>query len=157
MTAVADQWPSTAIGQYARQWLNMVGPDVSNYVAAVDPGGAAKAFDSLPLDYYAPGIAYFYTRDRWGPQATSIFVQMGAPSGGGHAHQDGGTFQIWRNGQYVTKESTGYGTAFTGGDSEGTQAHNGLLLNGVGQATAYANDYPTVLRLQNATNFSYAA
>jgi hypothetical protein len=157
MTTVANEWASVPAGQYARQWLNMVNPPMDKYVAATDQGGSALSFNSLPTDYYAPGAQYLYTRDQWGAQGTELMLQLGQP-GGQHEHLDAGSFQIWSNGQWLSKESTGYVTQFADGtNSQGSSAHNTILFNGMGQAPGWADGPPQVLRLQSAADFSYAA
>ncbi|HEV3202997.1 MAG TPA: hypothetical protein VGY77_01380 [Gemmataceae bacterium] len=159
MSTVANLYAGLPIGQYARQWLDMVQPNLSTYVQALDQAGAGPALDfsSLPLDYYAPGPAYLYTRNQWGPQATNIFMQLGQITNTQVTDFDAGTFQIWRNGYYLSKESTGYVTYFQGGDSAQTLSHNGLLFNGMGQVQAWSDGLPTVLRLQSEPDFTYAA
>jgi hypothetical protein len=159
MSTVANHYAGLPIGQYARQWLDMVQPSMSPYVAALDQAGAGPALDfgSLPLDYYAPGPAYLYSRNQWGPQATNIFMQLGQITNTQVTDFDAGSFQIWRNGYYLSKESTGYVTYFSGGDSAQTISHNGLLFNGMGQVRAWSDGLPTVLRLQSDPNFTYAA
>jgi hypothetical protein len=147
------------VGEYARNWLNMVGPGMSYFTQALDQSYSGKAlgFDDLPLDYYAPGPAYFYSRNQWGPSATNIFFQLGQVSGVPLTHLDAGTFQIWRNGYYLSKESTGYDLYFNGGWSDETISKNGLLVNHLGEVRAYQDYSPQVLRLQSSDDFSYAA
>ena len=53
------------------------------------------AFNSLPVDYYAKGVQYLYTRSSWAGNATSISLQMGQ----GWRQQDAGTFQIYSGDQ----------------------------------------------------------
>jgi hypothetical protein len=157
MTAAAEEWTNSSEGQFARQWLNMVQPHVDNYLKAVDLGGSSSSFSSLPTDYYAPGSQYLYTRDQWGPSATSLFLQLGQPGGIGHSQQDAGSFQIWRAGDWLSKASTGYSLHLAGGiTSRSTAAHNGILFNGMGLANAYQDGTPKVLRLESTDTFSYA-
>lgn len=156
MTTMANEYGHSTVGRWARRWLSLVDAPVSDFVGAVDPGGAEQDFGSLPVDYYASGIQYFYTRNRWGPQATSILLQL-ASGDSGHSHLDAGTFQIWRNGRWLSKESTGYETRFADGNSRQTIAHNGLLFGGIGLANAYQDGPPDVLRLESRERYSYAA
>jgi hypothetical protein len=164
MTLAAGQWASEPIGQWARQWLNTVRPSVDNYVAAVDTGGPTRALSSLPLDYYASGPGYLWAKDSWSSSAMSTMFQLGGPSGVGHNHLDQGTFQIWRNGRWLSKESTGYGGATIRGlggsgteDVNSTFAHNGILINGNGQAALYSNGNGNVTRLESQTNYTFAS
>lgn len=156
MTMAAMEWKGERVGEYARQWINQVGPQSDWHVAAVDEGGNARDFQELPTDYYAPGAQYLYTRDRWGPKATMLLFQLGQGSGN-HSHLDAGTFQLWRNGFWLSKESTGYSQSFAGGDANLTISHNGLLFGGNGQARAYADGPAEVLRLESRPEYAYAA
>jgi hypothetical protein len=156
MTTAANQWADTPAGRYARHWLRTVRPAISGYVAAVDRGGKARSVGDLPLDYYAPGIRYLYTRNRWGPKATTAFLQLGKGANASHLHLDFGSFQIWRNGRWLSRESTGYSMAFAGGGSADTIAHNGILFNGRGLAPDYPDGPPKTLRLQSTPTYSYA-
>jgi hypothetical protein len=115
------------------------------------------SFDNLPLDYYAQGPGYLYSRNQWGSSATNIFFQLGQVSGVPLTHLDAGTFQIWRNGYYLSKESTGYDLYFNGGMSQETISKNGLLINGLGQVRAWQDYSPQVLRVQSSPDFTYAA
>ena len=154
MTMLANEYANIPVGQYARQWLNMVKPATSNFVASTDPGGTARAFNGLPLDYYAAGTQYLYTRNSWNSDATSLFLQFGQ----GWRHLDAGTFQIYRGDKQLAVEHTGYVTTFADGtDSESTQAHNGILYNGGGEAAAHANGIGQVVRLQSTDTYSYSA
>jgi hypothetical protein len=158
MTMAANEWGSQPVGQYARKWLITVNPQVSNYVTAVDQGGPALSFSSLPTDYYTAGATQFlYTRNQWGPQDTSILVKMGQGTRAAHEHLDIGTFQIWQNGYWLSKESTGYSQQFNGGTDSQTISTNGLLFQGIGEANAYADGPAKVLRLESNNVYSYAA
>lgn len=119
MNSMANHYSSVAAGQYAKQWLINLGLPVANHVAAVDnsSGIAARAFANLALDYYDTGIQYFYGHSAWGASGTTDFMlQMGAPSGVGHSHDDYGTWQSRRNGSstayWLSRETVGYGEAY---------------------------------------------
>jgi hypothetical protein len=155
MTAAALEWNSVPTGEYARQWLQTVRPPVSKYVAAIDPGGPTRPFEQLPLDYYAPGSGYLFVRNQWSREATSLFSQLGLPVST-HQHLDKGTFQIWRKGRWLSKESTDYGAHGKTGARE-TINHNGILFGHLGQANAYEDGPPRVLRLESRPEYNYAA
>lgn len=171
MTVFANQWGERPIGEYARRWLNLVKPSVSGFVQAVNTPGKERDFGSLPLDYFAPGIAYLYARNQWGPQATVVHLSLGYPEGVGHSHRDFSTFQVWRNGRWLTRESTGYSqniTGYNGGqiDCSFPEGHNGVLigprgdikpLESRGVARAHWKGHPLVQRLESRPNYSYAA
>jgi hypothetical protein len=118
MNSMANHY-SSVTGQYAKQWLINLGLPVANHVAAVDnsSGIAARPFSNLALDYYDAGIQYFYGHSAWGASGTTDFMlQMGAPSGVGHGHDDYGTWQSRRNGSstayWLSRETVGYGEAY---------------------------------------------
>jgi hypothetical protein len=158
MTMAANEWSDRPVGQYARHWLTQVQPPLSRYVAAVDPGGPGQDFGSLPVDYYAAGDPQFlYTRNQWGPQATTLLMQLGQGTRASHFHHDIGTFQVWRNGYYLSKESTGYSMQFNGGTDSQTISKNGILFGGIGEANAYADGPAQVLRLESSADYAYAA
>nr|WP_210420245.1 Ig-like domain-containing protein [Aquisphaera giovannonii] len=158
MTMLANEWPTSKLGQYARQWLNTVSPDRSSYVAATDAGGPATSFTDLPLDYYASGPGFLYTKNTWSPSGTSILLQLGNRSNVGHMHQDAGTFQIYAGNEQLAPEHTGYSDTFSdGSSSEDTIAHNGIVYNGRGEASNYAIGGAQILAVQSDPNFSYAA
>jgi Heparinase II/III-like protein len=158
MTMAADEWAGLPVGEYARQWLNEVQPNVSDYVAATDGGGQAHAFSGLPLDYYASGTGYLYTKNSWASDATQVFLQMGQGSNASHMHLDSGSFQIYRGDKQLAIEHTGYAETFADGtDSASTAAHNGILYNGQGLASAWQVGPPVVLAVQSTPTYSYAA
>jgi len=162
MTSIANYFSGSPLSQYARQWLNTTGAPARPWEQAVDGGGTAASYSSLPLDYYASGYQYFIGRNQWSPSATTFVWQMGEPTGVGHQHDDWGTFQIWRNGQWLTHESVGYANsgetvADYGGsgsvDCSSSLAHNAVLFGG---AEVQANT-PTVPILESTVNYSHAA
>lgn len=169
MTLAANHWRGVAVGQYARRWLHEVQPGVTHFLRATDAGVGDDGRDlgCLPYDYYAPGgSSYLYTRNQWGPQATSILLQLRTPPGAHHQHLDSGTWQLWRNGRWLSRESVGYG--WGGGEfvpdhsgegraeAENTIAHNGLLFGGEGQARFYQRGPGEVRRLESRAEGSYA-
>jgi hypothetical protein len=150
------------VGRYARAWLNQVNPTVPLHIKAVDVGGSTGDPSTLSPDYYAPGPGFFYTRNRWGTSATSVMAQLGWPSMTfGHEHLDAGTFQIWRNGRFLSRETVGYSDSITGWnngpavDVHIAAAHNGVLFQGVGMENVgfgVADGTPVVQRLQSGVS-----
>lgn len=173
MLSVAEREPSTVVGQAATAWLARVKPELPAQAdAAAGAAGPLAALDlhRLPLDYYAPGMQFLYARTTWGPEATALHLQMGAPTGVGHEHLDWGNFQLWRGGRWLTRETTGYGETianWAGGRSTAGEAtiacdnaiaHNVLLFDGTGIRDAGARKgKPKVTRLQSRADFTYAA
>jgi Domain of unknown function (DUF4082)/Bacterial Ig-like domain/FG-GAP-like repeat/FG-GAP repeat len=166
MTIMAGEYSDRHVGGIARQWLSTVAANPHYYVAAVDRGGATRSLSSLPTDYYAPGPGYLYAKSDWSPAAMSLGFQLGwvFDGGVGHGHRDAGSFQISRNGQWLTKESTGYTGDIVGYKGTGTAwvgselAHNGLLFQGKGLVEQqYANGSPRVTRLESTPEYTFAS
>ena len=168
MTAMASYWPSANIGRHARQWAEMVGVAPWRFVRAVDVPTTPLAFDGLPLDFYASGPRYLYGRDHWGPDSTAFMLQLGdaAENTIGHQHGDYGTFQIWRKGRFVSRESTAYAgassTDVAGYAGAGTVdgalpiAHNTVLVNGQNPGPQYGGPSAVVERLESRAGYAYA-
>ncbi len=139
------------IGAYARQWVNTVNPARPAHVAAVDRGGSAASFAALPLDYFASGPRLLFTRNQWGSLATSLLLQLGVTADEGHQHNDVGTWQMWRNGRWLSRETTGYAqdiVGFGGGqvDTNNAAAHNSLFVGTQGPASGWRVGQSTVRR-----------
>lgn len=163
MENAAQVWDGTAAGKYARGWLNFYNPPVHEYVKSTATGQDALALSSLPLDYVGTGNqGYFYTRNQWGPQATTAVFQLTSQPLISHEHADSGSWQLWRNGRWLSREAAGYQTSVTvpgvgGGapvDIAGTIAHNGILFNGIGQ-TNTETARATLTRLESKPAYAY--
>ncbi len=167
MTAQAMQWAGTNVGQHARQWLTTTSSPRSRHVLSVDTGSPARAFGDLPLDYWAPGVRYLYGRSAWTSAATAFFLQLGDRDTAhiGHAHDDWGTWQLWRGGEFVSRETAVYSHTIqgyaNGGAIGGARAvgHNSLLVGGAASASSplHMNGVATVPRLQSHASFAFAA
>jgi hypothetical protein len=172
MGTAAVKWANVNVGRHARQWLAMTGATPSRFVQAVDPQSAALAFTGLPLDYYAAGARWFYGRNAWGPTATTFVLQMGDRDYGssgstGHTQEDFGSWQMWRNGRFISRESVGYGEhtgeTIRGKGGSGSVptthglAHNTLLVDGGSISGMYQTARAvTVPRLEYHPDYSFA-
>jgi hypothetical protein len=166
LAMLSKQYASQPAGQYARRLLNLIHPPVTNIFAAVDSAVPEGDFNALPLDYYAPGMSYLFARNKWGADATSLLFQMGVPKGEGHLHMDAGSFQIWRKGRWVSRETAGYSVSITAPtgrinpstDVSNTIAHNTLIFDTTGQYSgAPKKGDPVTLRVENNPQYVYAA
>jgi hypothetical protein len=162
MMAAAQEFPSTVIGKVARQWINTVSPNIAPMWLAIDPGGSAQAFSTLPLDYYASGPQFAYWHNSWNSNASSLFLQMGQTFGVGHYHFDVGNFQWFRGGSYLIRETPSYGTTVAGYNSSGTvagnigYAHNVPLIGGLSEVTAGCTDSNAVVRrMESQSTYAY--
>jgi hypothetical protein len=161
MTAMATTWPDKPVGQHARHWLKQWKPPRSVEIEATDPGGTDTDYTKLPLDYYAPGAGFLWMHGRWAPDSTEVFAQWGfANSIGGHQHLDAGTFQIWRKGRWLSRESAEYydnlvdydGVAKQGRESSN---HNAILFGGKGTSNAYQDGMPVISRVESRKDYAY--
>ncbi|HXJ06267.1 MAG TPA: hypothetical protein VNH65_14275 [Candidatus Acidoferrum sp.] len=174
MQAAANEFSGIAVGKLARQWISTVSPAIGPIHKAVDPGGSSQAYSTLPLDYFSSGAQYMYTRSDWTTNATSMLWQMGITHGtnmgttqswgGGHGHWDAGTFQVFRKGVNIIRETPGYGEYVAGYNGVGTSdtfagfAHNIPLVGGQAAINVQGcSDGPGVVkRLETQPNYSFA-
>ena len=163
MTMMAETYAGLPISRYAQQWLNNVNPGVDPWVAALNAGSSTLPFSDLPLDYYAPGEGWLYTKNTWASSGTSVLLQLGEGSGGDHLHQDAGTFQIYSGNQQLAPEHMAYDPTWflDGTPCATTAAHNGIIYNGQGEVVVSPPvgqvGPPVVLAVQSDPNFAYAA
>lgn len=140
MSSYIMAWPQSHLAGYAQTWLNQVQPRVSPWVQALTPVVNARSFSELPLDYYAPGAGFAYLRNSWQADATVINLQLGVSGNVGHNHLDAGSFQIWQDGRWLSRETTSYTEHIIdwGGGTDTVDAleavgHNTVLFQGRGQ------------------------
>ena len=162
MQAMADYWRDVPIGGWARQWLTDVDPVRAPHVEAVDRGGSAVSYASLPLDYFASGPRFLFARNQWAAASTVLALQLGVTDDEGHQHNDVGTWQMWRGGRWVSRETTGYsqdiiGVGGTQVDTNTASAHNALFVNGKGPAAGYRVGQTVMTRLESRAGYTYAA
>ncbi|MEO7326207.1 MAG: hypothetical protein ABIW82_15380 [Dokdonella sp.] len=174
LQAGIDRGPSTPWAGYARALLQETGLTPEWHVrATASAPGAMGSFSTLPLDYYAPGAGWMYMRSDWSANATVMAFQLGLPFGTGHAHLDIGSFQLWRKGRWLSRETTGYVDNLLGFDNviKGTdqpEAHNTLLFEGRSElnweslpprqpGSDNPDGLPQVIRMQTRPDFSFAA
>jgi Secretion system C-terminal sorting domain len=166
MLTMANYYSTIGIGQYARKWLTMTNPTTSRLMKSVDLAGTSKDFTGLPLDYYATGLGIVYGRKSWGTEGIAFQAQMKDADNVGHAHLDYGNFQLFRGGQWLTKETSGYSdliTGINGGqvDVNNPDAHNTIWVGEPGKMKslvgAWQTASPKVTRVETNTNYTFAA
>lgn len=166
--AAAERWRNQPVGQYAQAWLELVEPQFSDMALAWRGNKVpARALSQLPLDFLAAGPSYLYARDSWGPKSMVVHLQLGRPSTVGHEHIDWGSFQLWRGGHWLSRESVGYGESIAdwqGGAGKATVssgtaiAHNTILFEGLGaRSLGERRGSPKVIRLESRPDYAYAA
>lgn len=152
-------------GQIAAEWLAKIKPMRSKWTLALrsSPSSPSSSTSKLPLDYYGSGTQYLFARGSWSPETTTAFLQMGRYQRIGHWHQDDGSFQLWRNGKWITRITAGSYKDLVGYNGRKIQnpapeAHNLLLLNGIGpQKNSVESGDPVVVRLESKPEYAYAA
>jgi hypothetical protein len=170
--------PSSGNARHMRQWLAETGNArdwLFDAIRNTTPGDQV----GLPLDYYAPGALVFDLRTAHDPNAMQVHLQLGTPGGSQHSHTDGGTFQVWRKGRWITRETVANSRQFVGMAGQGIVSadhpivHNSLLFEGlstgrwIGEGIRIIppgqprqdnpNGLPTTVRLHHAPQFGYAA
>jgi len=174
MQAAANEFSGTAVGKLARQWISTVNPAIGAIHKSVDPGGSAQAYSTMPLDYYSSGAQYMYSRSDWTATGTSMLWQMGIYNGdnvgsvswgGGHSHQDAGTFQVSRKGVNIIRETPAYSETVAGYNGVGTAdastgfAHNIPFVGGQASINIFSgcSDGPGIVkRLETQPGYSFA-
>lgn len=167
MSTAAWKWPTLGVGRHARQWVTDNGATRNKWVEAVDPGGAGSALAALPLDYWAAGARYLFGKTAWSPAATAFFIQAGDRNmnyAGGHQHVDWGSWQLWRGGRHLSRETTAYGNLIADFAATGTThayfgvGHNVLFVEGA----AITSDYQptptyqaTIPRLESRPGYAF--
>jgi hypothetical protein len=164
MLWAANKWGSVDAGKYARQWISLTGLTTRKTTAWLDAGGTTKAFTNLPLDYYAAGPGQFFGRKAWGAANSQFHIQLGQWTGIGHMHMDFGSWSLWRNSRWLTRETVDYSDTYPGYAGSGTASsydtvlHNTILVNRAGMYWDWADmGNAAPLRVQSASGYSYAA
>lgn len=187
----ATNYAATPLAGYTRQWLSQLAPVaplarnpnatgspnyyISNYIISNDPGATATAYNSLPLDYYATGAGYGVAKTAWDSSSTQLSYFLKTPMSPivGHAHQDWGSFSLWRAGRWVMRETAGYSNSIVGTpgvaggasqDSGSQLAHNvpvftnvalGLDSNSLYTLPTVHPGLPSLNRLESNARYFY--
>jgi hypothetical protein len=109
--------------------------DAILYFLLFDPAAPAPADPrpGQPLFHLAPGVGRFLARTSWNADATWFTFALGW-QGVDHRHGDGNQFELYRNGEWLTKGLVGYGSSFDDGDPTddyvfpSSEYHNTLAL-----------------------------
>jgi hypothetical protein len=176
--------PTTGNARHMRAWLAQSNAGRRWLFDALGGSGNTNDLNTMPLDYYAPGAAVFDMRTSHDANATQVHLQLGTPGGVSHRHLDAGSFQIWRKGRWLTRESTGYSDRLVAYgqpsgsnitiDSSEAPAQNTLLFEGQTTGIWIGNGpqpippsgnpdpdqprrLPEVKRLQHEAQFGYIA
>ena len=166
LAPLVEVWQGTdatkKLAGYVQQYLDLTRAPMARFAQAVRQTTTPQPFNQLPLDYYAPGIQFFYTRSSWGADAMAVNLQLGVPQREGHRHQDAGSFQLVRKSRWLSRETVSYTDAIAGwnngpeDDARLGFGHNTLLFQGQGPAADPAG-YPVIQRLESRAQHSYVA
>jgi hypothetical protein len=170
--------PASGNARHMRTWLASTNAGRRWMFDAIRSTAAVDQSD-LPLDYYAPGAGVFDMRSAHSADAMQVHLQLNTPGGIEHRHLDAGSFQLWRKGNWLSRESVGYSDMLAGlggvGEvsSEAPIAHNTLMFEGkttgmwIGSGPRVIppgedrqdnpDGLPQVLRLQHHPDFAYVA
>ncbi len=121
------------------------------YFLLFDPAGAAPA-DPRPsqdTSWFAGGLGRILARTSWDPKA-AWFTWKLSFNQVDHQTADGNQFEFYRNGEWLTKERTGYDL-----DAESSLNHNTLALQNT-QVQRDPTDYRTI-EWQLGSQWSYVA
>ena len=114
-------------------------------------------------------VRHICTGETNGVRCNDVPAQMGLGHDEGHGHNDLGSYQIWRNGRWLSRESTGYAGAWTdvvlryggGGtvDPNNAAAHNTLLINGTGGTVRHESPTGSYVmrRLESRPEYAFGA
>ncbi len=173
MTDALTTWDGTLLEEYVRTWLHTTGNinTAHRIFHSIDNGGAMRPLSELPVDYYTPGVSNsVYTKSSWDPSATIVNLQLSVAPSVGHEHYEHGSWQIWRDGVWLSREAPGRGvgsgyqvTGYAGVgtiDVEYSIAHNTLLYNGSGTSGTHESvdphPYSTLLRVESEPDYMYS-
>jgi hypothetical protein len=170
--------PGSGNARHMRTWLAATNAGRRWMFDAIK-SSAATGQDDLPLDYFAPGAAVFDMRSAHSANAMQVHLQLNSPGGIEHRHYDAGSFQIWRSGRWLSRESVGYSDMLVGlagvgeTSTDSALAHNTLMFDGkttglwIGSGPRVIppgqgrddnpNGLPEVVRLQHHPDFAYVA
>jgi len=97
------------------------------YFMLFDPGAPLPGdpHPSQSLRFYAPGLRHILARTSWGADATWFTYSLGWLTIS-HEHADGNHFEFYRQGEWLTKDRTGYG--LYGNNIQTSDYHNTLAL-----------------------------
>lgn len=97
--------------------------DAILYFMLFDPAApqAADPRPALPTAHLAPGVGRLLARTDWSEDASWFTYSLGWTTID-HRHGDGNTFELYRDGEWLTKERTGYGPNISASDYHNTVA-----------------------------------
>lgn len=167
LAPLRGHWAGAPIAGHIQRFLDLTQHEIDDPFAeyAFNPSSfpvPAGDFSTLPLDYYTAGLGTLYAKTSWSPQSTLFTIQGSTPVAVGHEHRDAGSFQLWRNGRFLARETVGYAQDIAGYAGNGAVdcghavGHNTILFDGIGPI-GYHHHRPTTLRLDSQADYAYFA
>lgn len=138
-----QNWAQTKYGGQLSRWVwqhnsRLYSYDERDRMAAMlwNRGAATEMPNTeLPDSTFAQRRGFYYYRTGWPPRnenasADSVFTFYSGKFGGGHAHEDQGTFSLYSRGSWFLRDS-GYGNA-----AKQSEAHNLVFIDDRGEYNA---------------------
>lgn len=177
------QWNGTdaVVSQALQKLMTDASVVVPAHVKALTPSITPLSdYTALEKDFYSPGTGTLISRSAWDSTSALFRVMMGPRRVGvSHNHGDYGDITIWRNGRWLTRETSAYTpnllASYNVGETSNvgppTILHNCILVNPETTLTpiaAYTNNggmvivgpsngEPTVDRCEHGTYHAYIA
>jgi hypothetical protein len=101
-----------------------------------DEGRPTDPRKDIPLEFYSPGIGQISSRTSWA-DSSSWFTYSLSWNNVDHQHADGNQFQLYRKGEWLTKEVSGYGTGGIGS----SRYHNTMAIQNEPSKTTDGDDF----------------
>jgi hypothetical protein len=154
MLLLAEGLEGVPGSEYAHFWVENVSSPMQD--AWMYPWGflltrsdlTMRNYNNLPTNYYAEGLGWINTRSGWETDAVSLSFTC-ADHLQEHQHQDQNSFVIYRSGWQGADAAT-YSTT---GLIQATEAHNTILVDGVGQRTGAGTG--RIIKFESSANFAY--
>ena len=83
LVPLIEHWQGTKLAGYIQRYMDLTDAPTPRFVQSVARTVTAEPFNQLPLDYYAPGNKFFYTRSSWNADAMAVNMQFGVADAGG--------------------------------------------------------------------------
>lgn len=161
LTPLLSHYRGLPIAGHVASFLERTGAAPERrFIASLASAEPAREPSELPLDYFAAGLGLAYAKTAWSDTASAFQAQVSTPVGVGHNHLDAGTFQLWRKGRFVSRETVGYTDLIAGyagsaeRDCRDTVGHNGLLYDGRGSID-WQDSRPETLNLASTPDFFF--
>jgi hypothetical protein len=154
MLLLADGLEGRPASEYAQFWVKNISSSMQEpwmypwdfLLARSDL--TMRDYRNLSTNYHAGGLGWINSRSSWEDDAISLSVTCGDHLQE-HQHLDQNSFVIYRSGWQGTDAAT-YSTT---GLVQGTEAHNTILVDGVGQRTGTGTG--RIIKYESSAHYTY--